>query len=256
MTSEDKKVLPLTSQEEVKNWFDSMRTDIAYKIRQESGVIPLSQIEETDRAMVKLHATHIKTGFFSIVPMRCPGKDTCQMSETCPLAAMNKEPQGESCPIEKEVLINNTMGYIQEYQVDPIKEYGKYTLILSLARYDIFLNRALAFLNDFEQGKVMQEYVIGVDPEGTPVTTKDVNRAFTAVKMFEDQRLRIIKELVGTSKEQYKREAALKIAEQNPSVASYLTKVKQSVDTLYAGLQQGKKRSLEPVIDVKPAEGE
>lgn len=252
MTSSDKNSeLTQQNQEQVNAWFDSMRTDLATQIKKERGELPASANTEADKQLLMRQTNHIKAGYFSIIPMRCPSKDSCPMAASCPLAAQEREPVGEPCPIEKEVLITNVTSYMNEYQVDPLKEYGKYSLLLSLARYDLFLNRALAFLNDFEQGKIMQEYVIGVDPEGTPVTTKDVNRAFAAVKMFEDQRLKIIKELVGTSKEQYKKEAALKIAEQNPSVANYLTKVKQRVDDLYKGLEF-KSNKNETVIDVKP----
>lgn len=252
MEQNNSQLIKKSTDEEIRRWFKSLTDDVPSEIRRQQNpeIAAGLELNEKEKELIVRHNANLRTGFFSSIPLKCPGSSACKMASDCPLAALQKEPEGEPCPIEKEILIGNTMAYIEEYKVDPLKDFGKYTLLMSLARYDIYIKRATHYLADSTNGEVMKEYIIGVDQEGQPITTIDVNRAFSALKDFENQRLKIIKELVGTHKEQYKRDALMKIASKDPGAAVYLNRVKQVADDLYAGLESKK----ETVIDIPGSE--
>lgn len=235
-----------STEQELKNWITTLTDDVSADIKKDREEEIANGLELTDKEKDYLvrYAKNTKVGFFTGVSFKCPGANVCKMSADCPLALLEKEPLGEACPIEKELLTSNTISYVEEYKIDPLKDFGKYSLIMSLARYDIYIRRISYYLGDASTGEVMKEYIIGVDQEGQPISTIDVNRAFNALKEFENQRLRIIKELVGTNKEQYKRDAVMKIASRDPGAAAYLNKVKQIAEDLYSGLEGNKGETI------------
>jgi hypothetical protein len=55
-----------------------------------------------------------------------------------------------------------------------------------------------------------QEVVVGVDTAGNPISNEEIHKAFEIKERVKKRKHTILESLVGTRKEQYKRDAALK----------------------------------------------
>ncbi|MGB7066150.1 MAG: hypothetical protein WBF55_13475 [Syntrophobacteria bacterium] len=63
-----------------------------------------------------------------------------------------------------------------------------------------------------------KDIVVGVDSEGKPIVNKEVHKAWELKERVKKRKQKILESLVGTRKEKYKRDAALKKhSAKNPS---------------------------------------
>ena len=57
---------------------------------------------------------------------------------------------------------------------------------------------------------MMQQIVVGVNADGNPIYNEDIHKAFELKERVKRRKQLILESLVGTRKEKYKRDAALK----------------------------------------------
>jgi len=225
----DNKIKVFDKGEIAKEWFASMEYDAVKEIeKREEG----EGLTDKEHAIIKKHFAHLKTGMFSMVPIKCGGEDVCPFSERCPYVAMKKAPIGDPCPIEKDIAINSTKGYLQEYNIDPIENYSQYKMILMLSRLDVYEMRTVMQLGKTEGATLLQENAIGIGTDGTIAYQTVVNKSFEVLDIIDNKRLRILKLLVGTPQEKYKKDAALKQGNDVPDGAIQLAKLKAATDSI------------------------
>ena len=128
-----------------------------------------------------------------------------------------KVPVGRKCPIEVELMAFWTSRYMSEFEVNP-ENYSEVGMITELAELDIYDLRASMILARPECANMTKDVVVGVDREGKPIVNKEVHKAWELKERVKMRKQKILESLVGTRKEKYKRDAALKRrSEKDPS---------------------------------------
>ena len=173
-------------------------------------------------------------------PLYCAGENVCPFAEDCPLVEIQREsgdvvvPVGRKCPIEKELIAYWAAKYMQSFDIDPNNQ-AEVSLVTELAELDIFDYRASLILSRAENAEMTQEIVVGVDPEGRPISNEEIHKAFEIKERVKKRKQAILESLVGTRKEQYKRDAALrKRTDKDPSTQAAELKraIEEAKDTL------------------------
>ena len=110
-----------------------------------------------------------------------------------------------------------TSRYMSEFEVDS-ENYSEVSMITELAELDIYDLRASMILSRPECAEMTKDVVVGFDPKGKPIVNKEVHKAWELKERVKKRKQRILESLVGTRKEKYKRDAALKKrSEKDPS---------------------------------------
>jgi len=151
------------------------------------------------------------------VPLYCAGEKICPFSEECPFVEIAKVPVGRKCPIEVELMAFWTARYMKEFEVEP-ENHSEVGMITELVELDIYDLRASMILARPECAELTKDVVVGVDGEGKPIVNKEVHKAWELKERVKRRKQKILESLVGTRKERYKRDAALKRrSEKDPS---------------------------------------
>jgi hypothetical protein len=151
------------------------------------------------------------------VPLYCGGDKICPFAHECPFVEIDKVPVGRKCPIEMELLAFWTSRYMKEFEVDP-ENHSEVGMITELAELDIYNLRASMILARPECAEMTKDVVVGVDDKGEPIVNKEVHKAWELKERVKKRKQKILESLVGTRKEKYKRDAALKRrSEKDPS---------------------------------------
>jgi len=151
------------------------------------------------------------------VPLYCGGDKICPFAQECPFVEIAKVPVGRKCPIEVELMTFWVARYMKEFEVDP-ENYSEVGMITELAELDIYDLRASMILSRPECADMTKDVVVGVDRECKPIVNKEVHKAWELKERVKKRKQKILESLVGTRKEKYKRDAALKRhSEKDPS---------------------------------------
>jgi len=151
------------------------------------------------------------------VPVYCGGEKICPVAQECPFVEIAKIPVGRKCPIEVELMAFWTSRYMKEFEVDP-ENHSEVGMIMELVELDIYDLRASMILARPECAELTKDIVVGVDDEGKPIVNKEIHKAWELKERVKKRKQKILESLVGTRKEKYKRDAALKRrSEKDPS---------------------------------------
>ena len=141
---------------------------------------------------------------------------------------------------------------MDEFEIDPSSQ-SEVSLITELAELDIYDYRASLILSQVENANMMQEIVVGVNADGNPIYNEDIHKAFELKERVKRRKQLILESLVGTRKEKYKRDAALKKrSEEDPSRQA--AALKKKLDEARAKAADAAKPVSEEVLDVEPEE--
>ena len=183
------------------HWFDNFTLDLDLY-----GDIELTREEAIS---LRRSISKLKHGFAAVVPLKCSG-DLCPFRVGCPLYAIGKAPVGRPCPLEGELFFISLSKYAEEYEVED-KDFIDQALIKELAELDVYEYRITQNLSQAENATLIEENVVAYDPtEGNPVVQKQISQAMELKFKIKKERMKLHEQLVGTRKEKYKREAALK----------------------------------------------
>lgn len=178
-------------------------------------LLPIATIELTadEKQQVQLFQTaQLILGPAAAAPMTCSKQCPPPIRNTCPLAAIEKEPIGKKCPFEQQYVAERFLGWL--------KEIGRTTqdvlesergAIATLAVLDLQERRCNAILADAENADLTSRSVRDVDAEtGLPIAWEDVIH-MNAVRMNEIDvtRRRILRDLELTPEMKTKRAKAL-----------------------------------------------
>ena len=151
------------------------------------------------------------------VPLYCGGEKICPFAQECAFVEIRKVPVGRKCPIEVELMAFWTTRYMKEFEVDP-ENHSEVGMITELAELYIYDVRASMILSRPECAEITKDVVVGADSEGKPIVNKEIHQAWELKERVKKRKQKILESLVGTRKEKYKRDAALKRhSEKDPS---------------------------------------
>ena len=152
------------------------------------------------------------------VPLYCGGEKICPFAQECAFVEIAKVPVGRKCPTEMELMAFWTASYMKEFEVDP-ENHSEVGMITEIAELDIYDLRASMILSRPECAEMTKDVVVGFDREGKPIVNKEVHKAWELKERVKKRKQKILECLVGTRKEKYKRDAALKRrSETDPSI--------------------------------------
>lgn len=193
-------------------------------------------LTEEQAQLVSRHLRYMTTGLNAVVPIYCGGTDKCPFQRMCPFVKIKQVPVGRMCPIETSLVRLWTEAYIREFDIDPAN-LSELSLVQELAELDIYDRRATFLLQVDEGQTLMQEQVVGVDQEGTPVYQTQIHQAWEVKERVKNRKLKVLEALVGTPKERYKRDAALKTrSTSDPS--SEMANLRQKLEKLRESAEQ------------------
>jgi len=178
---------------------------------------------------VRKHLRFLSTGHASAVPLLCAA-EKCPFASTCPLQLIGRAPLGKQCIPENEFVNLKRRQYMEEYEIDP-RQPSMMTLVNELAEIDIYEMRATLNLAKNENADLFIDEVVNVTESGHQITQKRIHPAFEIKEKLKNRRMRILEVLVGTPKEKYKRQAALKKVE-GDDYSITLTEVQQTLRNL------------------------
>ena len=191
------------------------------------------------------------------VPLMCGGASVCPFQIECPFVELEKKtgerkvPVGRKCPIEMELIAYWTSKYIDEFGVDTNNQ-SEVSLITELAELDIFDYRCSMILSRAENAEMTQEVTVGMDTEGNPISNEEIHKAWELKERVKNRKQKILESLVGTRKEQYKRDAALKKrSEKDPSTQA--AELKASLEKARADIAEMAK-PVKEVVDIPEQE--
>lgn len=237
---------PQTDKESFLAKFSSLRPDLYF---------PEGWTEEQKAEVVEaIRPATVKTSIFSSIPMRCYGRE-CEFADTCPILAKNLAPVGNPCPIEMATVQQFMADYMYELGVDP-ENLIEVSMIRDLVDQEVQYLRKTKVL---AKEHFIQENVVGVDPEGTPIMKKELHMAVELEDRLHKRKRDLRNQLLAT------REARAKIGQTALDSAQVLANVLDSVRELDA--KKAKARSVklgrlyrddddvdDAVIDIEPEE--
>lgn len=151
----------------------------------------------------------MRTGLNAVVPIYCAGAERCPFARMCPFVKINKVPLARICPVEASLMKSWTEDYINEFDVNP-NNITEMSLVQELAELDIYDRRATFALQEGQGQQLTQEQPVGIDSEGNPIFQMQVHTAWELKERIKARKSKVLEMLVGTPKEKYKRDAALK----------------------------------------------
>lgn len=152
----------------------------------------------------------VGTGLRSSIPITCYG-EKCPFRTECPFAKIDKMPVGKSCPIEGMLMDQYTKRYIDEFEVSP-EAMSEVTTMTMLAATHIMEMRAFTILgrDDEENPDGFVKNVVGFNNDDEPIQSIQEHPAYNQIERAWRWRRNLLESLVGTRKEKYKQQAALK----------------------------------------------
>ncbi len=211
-----------------------------------------SDIEFTPEEAKKVrgHLAKLSTGATAAVPMVCSPK--CPFRDRCVFYKMGKAPFGRACLIEANLIREWTMLYFNEYEVDP-NNFTEVGMVAELAEIEIYMWRLNMNLARAENAELVTENVVGVAHNGEVLTEKQLSVFLQAKQTLSNRKSKLIKLMVGDRQEKYKREAALKIRDdEDPS--SSMADLRMKLERMQRDLHKKEIEIAEKsgqIIDVK-----
>ncbi|RLF67874.1 MAG: hypothetical protein DRN26_01060 [Thermoplasmata archaeon] len=178
---------------------------------------------------LRMHIMKMRTGIQAMAPLICAGPVKCVFRHRCPLVDrsirtadgkhidfhnqnLKKFPILRQCLVERDFLDFKRAQYIEEYDVD-VNSPTEMGMVNKLAELDLYEYRAtlvLAHGDDEGDGVDLLKTQITWGKNGQETKTLLVHPAFELKEKIHRMREGILRSMVGTRQEQYKRAAALK----------------------------------------------
>jgi hypothetical protein len=192
---------------------------------------------------IHTHLQKLSTGANAMIPMYCGGP-VCPFKDRCPLFQMDKHPLGKQCLLEVQLMKEWTMRFFEEYDIDP-NNFTEVGMINEMAEIELLLMRLNMSLARPENSELVTDQVVGIANDGeTPLIQKQLSPFMEQKEKLFNRRSRIVKLMVGDRQEKYKKEAALKVhQDQDPS--SKQATIRAKLDALARELEDVRKKSIQ-----------
>jgi len=208
---------------------------------------------QAEARRMRMHAMNMRTGVQAMIPVLCLGPVKCPFRMRCPIVDrtitlkdrkidfakqnINKFPLYRQCPIERDFLANSRRGYLQEFNIniESPTEVGMANKLAELDLLEYRLNLVLANGDaDGDGPTLMKTQITGVASNGSAIERLEEHPAMGLKNKLEGSRMRLLDALVGTRRERYKREAALKQREVD-DISTQQSTLKAKLEKLNAG---------------------
>lgn len=188
---------------------------------------------------MRMHAMKMRTGIQAMAPALCLGPVKCPFRMRCPIVDRTKRhsdgkinfhtqevrsfPLMRQCPFERDFIEFKRRQYMEEFDIDVESPSAiDMGMINKLAELDLYEYRATLLLaNGDDKGEgldLLKDVVTSVSPQGDLIMQTQIHPAFELKEKLQKQRDNILQSMVGTRREKYKKEAALKRKEvEDPS---------------------------------------
>lgn len=189
---------------------DRLGAIMALKMNQYNN-IPL---DANDVRRIALSFMDIEVGSSTNLVMRC-SKHKCLYRNRCALFKADKAPEGRECLHENKILAHSLSQYIHSMDIDT-ENYPEMVMVNQLVEYELIEYRCNTILS-FDHTDLKMTVVVGVDADGHIVTKEDISYAVTLKEKIFKMKMAVLQELTATRKEKWKKQAALKLAQDGPS---------------------------------------
>ena len=170
-------------------------------------------------------------GLIDSVPMTCA--ENCFFASNCPFVKIGKQPVGKSCLVETMLLDLQTKRYLDEFGV-MVDSYSETVTMTMLAATHVMEMRALKVLGESENSTGLISNVVGFNEDEEPIVQLMEHPAYGILERAWRWRDKLLTSLVGTRKEKYRREAALKERSSDNSLSLKAADLKSKIDKLAA----------------------
>lgn len=173
------------------------------------------EFTEPEARKIKSHIMNMRHGLSAMAPIYCGGPAKCPYRERCPLKGLptRKYPLMRQCILERDFIIHKRFEYIEELDVN-VESPTEMALINRLVEIDIYDYRAsliLAMGDNKQEGQdLLKEQITGISPVGDEIKQLVPHPAFDIKERLQRQRMELLRDLVATRREKYKKRAALK----------------------------------------------
>lgn len=189
------------------------------------------RLPEVTRQKISQKIRAIASNSNAVTPIKCRG-ERCSYLGVCPLADEQVYPQGKQCPIEQSLIMEKYENYCREFNVDRFNT-SDLGLISRMVEIDLIEYRLKAMIATTYPDILMEE-AVGVSPiDGKPIMKLVISPMINIRKRLTDEKLDLMKELVGTRKEKYKEKAALKV-QNTTDYSSYMADMSKKLKELMA----------------------
>jgi hypothetical protein len=165
----------------------------------------------------KRHIMSLRHGMHAAVPLNCYGGKKCPIGSRCPFTKRDsdglvdydgsKYPLFKSCPIEQDMIRLHMMDLVDEYGIAP-DDYTDLAIVSKLATLDVIEYRANMMLATDHEGVIISEVTSIEQKSGEKFISRRINPAFDIVEKIHRMRQDLVRSMVGTRREKYKKDAA------------------------------------------------
>ena len=171
------------------------------------------ELTQEELVSVQQGMRRLSTGLRAAIPIRCYG-EKCPFTTQCPFFKIEKAPFGKNCPVESMLMDVYTKRYLDEFEVHP-EDMSEVASMTMLAATHIMEMRAFMILGKEaeEEGGNPDGFiknVVGFNNNDEPIIQMQEHPAFGQIERAWRWRRNLLESMVGTRKEKYRRDAALK----------------------------------------------
>ncbi len=193
--------------------FEKMRPDIVYS----ESWTP----EQKAEASSILKKGRSKIHMLSLIPLHCKGPD-CLYAPIAPALHEHRPDKSKACPVESAAVQEFFWGYVEELSVD-ISRMVEVSMVRDLVDQEIQqLRKTIVLAEDH----FMQENVVGLDPQGNVITSKELHRAIDYEERLLKRKEKIRNALLAT------RESKVKHGQSQADGATVLADIMDNVRQL------------------------
>jgi hypothetical protein len=167
---------------------------------------------------------YIELGSATGLIMICK-KAKCLYKSRCPLFTNNRCPEGKECLHENIVLKEAMANYVDSFEVD-LNNYAEMVMVNQLVEYELIEHRCNAILSH-DHTDMKMESIIGVDDEGQIITKEEISHALNIKLQIQKNKRGLFEDFTATRSQKWKKQAALKQAQDGP--AKILSSMKKKI---------------------------
>lgn len=171
--------------------FETIRPDIVYA---ESW-----NPEQKKEASNLLKKGRSKVSMLSLIPLHCKGPD-CIYAPMAPSLHKEAPDNSKPCPVESAAVHEFFWDYVEELGVD-VQRMVEVSMVRDLVDQEIQQLRKTIVLS---QEDFIQENVVGLDPQGNVVTSKDLHKAIDYEERLLKRKEKIRNALLATRESKVK----------------------------------------------------
>lgn len=168
------------------------------------------QLTEAELVSLRNGMRRVSTGLRASIPINCYG-DSCPFKLQCPFHKIDKAPVGKPCPVESMLMDIHTKRYLDEFEVSS-ENLSEVSTMSMLAATHIMEMRGFMVIgkDDEENPDGFIKNVVGFNNDDEPIIQMQEHPAWNQIDRAWRWRRNLLESLVGTRKEKYKRDAAMK----------------------------------------------